>query len=135
MKKLTLAFVIMAIVAINQASAEIVDIGTGQMEQSEFILLKAMVNGRQTEIVPVRSTPLVRLERYGMVEMARTDFESLRDKVASGIASVDSRLAVKEVPMINIGTGEMPMDEFIALKNMVEGVDVFRLDHLAAAQP
>ena len=134
MKKLTLAFVIMAMVAVNQASAEMVNIGTGQMEQSELIALKAMVEGRQTDIVPARSTPLVRPERYGMLEMARTDFESLRDKVAGRSTSVDSRLAVKVVPMVNIGTGEMPMDEFIALKNMVEGMDIFRLDHLAAIQ-
>jgi hypothetical protein len=37
--------------------------------------------------------------------------------------------------MFNIGTGEMPMDEFIALKNMVEGTDIFGLYHLAAAHP
>ena len=135
MKKLTLAFVIMAIVAVNPASAEMVDVGTGQMEQSEFIALKAMVEGRQTDIVPVRPTPVVQQERYGMVEMARKDFESLRDKVAGRDASVDSRLAVKAVPMVNIGTGEMPMDEFIALKNMVEGTDIFGWYHLAAAQP
>ncbi len=134
MKKLTLAFVIMAMVTVNQASAEMVNIGTGQMEQSELIALKAMVEGRQTDIVPARSTPLVRPERYGMVEMDRTDFESLRDKVAGRSTSVDSRLAVKVVPMVNIGTGEMPMDEFIALKNMVAGMGIFRLDHLAAIQ-
>ena len=134
MKKITLAFVIMAAMAVNPALAEMVNIGTGQMEQSEFITLKAMVEGRRTDIAPVRPTPLVRPERYGMVEMARSDFESLRDKVAGRDASVDSRLAVKAVPMVNIGTGEMPMDEFIALKNMVEGMDIFRFNHLAAAQ-
>ncbi|WP_372677877.1 hypothetical protein [Desulfosarcina sp.] len=134
MKKLTLAFVIMAVVAVKPTSAEMVNIGTGQMEQSEYIALKAMVDGRQTDIVPVRPTPLVRPERYGMVEMTRTDFESLRDKVAGRHASVDSRLAVKAVPMVNIGTGEMPMDEFIALKKMVEGTGLFRLNHLAALQ-
>ncbi len=135
MKKLTFAFVILALVAVNQASAEMVDIGTGQMQQSEFNALKAMVEGRQTDILTARSTPLVRPERYGMVEMARTDFESLRKKVAGRSASVDSRLAVKVVPMVTIGTGEMPMDEFIALKNMVKGMDISRLDHLASARP
>ncbi|MEE4111323.1 MAG: hypothetical protein V2I40_00820 [Desulfobacteraceae bacterium] len=135
MKKLTLAFVIMAMLAVNQASAETVAIGTGQMVKSEFIALKAMVEGRRSNIVPMRSTPLVRPERYGMVEMARTDFESLRDKVAGRSAGIDSKMAVKTVPMVNIGTGEMPMDEFIALKNMVEGMDIFRLNRLASLQP
>ena len=135
MKKLTLAFLIMAVVAVNHASAEMVDIGTGQMEPSEFIALKAMVQGRQPDYVPAVSTPLDRPERYGLVEMARADFQALRDKVAGRSASVDTKPAVKTVQMINIGTGEMPMDEFIALKNMVDGTDIFGLYHLAAAQP
>lgn len=135
MKKITLAFVvIMAAVSVKPALAEMVNIGTGQMVQSEFITLKAMVEGRRTDILRVRPTPIVRPERYGMVEMARNDFESLRDKVAGRDASVDSWLAVKAVPMVDVGTGEMPMDEFIALKNMVEGMDIFRFNHLAAAQ-
>ena len=135
MKKLTLAVVIMTVVAVNPASAEMVSIGTGQMEQSEFTSLKAMVEGRQTDIVPVCPTPLVRPERYGMVELAPTDFASLRDQVAGRGAGVDSRLAVKAVPMVNIGTGEMPMDEFIVLKNMVEGTALFSWGHLAALRP
>ena len=135
MKKLAFAFAIMALVAANQVSAEMVDIGTGQMEQSEFIALKAMVQGRQPEYVLPLSTPRDRTERYGMVEMAREDFQALRDKVAGRSTRVDSRPAAKAAQMINIGTGEMPMDEFIALKNMVEGGHIFRLDHLAVAQP
>ena len=135
MKKLTLAFAIMALVAVNQVPAEMVDIGTGQMEQSEFIALKAMVQGRQTDYVPALSTPRDRPERYGMVEMARADFQALRDTVAGRSTSIDARPVAKAVQMINIGTGEMPMDEFIALKDMVEGTHIFRLDHLADAKP
>jgi hypothetical protein len=135
MKRLALALVVLAIVAVNHASAEMVDIGSGQMEQSEFILLKEMVQKGQPDFAPTRSTPLYRPERYGMVEMARTDFEALRDKVAGRSASVYARPGGKAVQMISIGTGEMPMDEFIALKSMVEGTDIFKLDHLATAQP
>ena len=135
MKKLTFAILIMAMVAVNHASAEMVDIGTGQMEPSEFIALKAMVRGRQPEYVPAVSTPLDRPERCGLVEMAHADFQALHDKVAGRSASVDTAPVVKTVQMINIGTGEMPMDEFIALKNMVEGADIFGRYHLAAAQP
>ena len=135
MKKLTLAFLIMAVVAVNHASAEMVDIGTGQMEPSEFIALKAMIRGQQPDYVPAASTPLDRPQRYGLVEMAHADFQSLRDKVAGRSAGVDTRPAVITVQMINIGTGEMPMDEFIALKNMVEETDIFGLYHLAAAHP
>ena len=82
MKKLTLIIVVLALGAVTQASAEMVDIGLGQMEQSEFVALKAMVQGRQPDVVRALSTPLDRPERYGMVEMVRADFEALRDKVA-----------------------------------------------------
>ena len=135
MKKLTLAFVVLAFVTVNRASAEMVDIGLGEMEQSEFIALKAMVQGQQPDSVPVLSTPIDRPERYGMVEMARADIEALRDKMSGRSVSVDAGPAVKAVQMVNIGTGEMPMDEFIALKNMVAGTTIFKLDHLATAQP
>jgi hypothetical protein len=135
MKKLTLIIVVLMLGAVTQASAEMVDIGLGQMEQSEFIALQAMVQGRQPDVVPAISTPLVRPERYGPVEMARADFEALRDKVAGRSAGADARPAAKAVQMVNIGTGEMPMDEFIALKNIIKGRGIFRLDHLAVAQP
>ena len=135
MKKLFLAIVILVLVAVNPASAEMVDIGSGQMEQTEFIALKAMVQGRQPDVAPVLSTPINRPERYGMVEMAQSDFEALRDKVAGRNVSVDARPAAKAVQMVSIGTGEMPVDEFIALKKLVKGTDFFKLDHLATAQP
>ncbi|MBC2711111.1 MAG: hypothetical protein HGJ94_08975 [Desulfosarcina sp.] len=137
MKKMTMivAIVVVALVGFNSASAEMVNIGLGQMEQSEFVALKAMVQGGQTDTVPALSTPLDRPERYGMVEMARADFEALRDKVAGRSVSVDEKPAVKAVQMVNIGTGEMPMDEFVALKRMVEGTGVFKFDCLAAVQP
>jgi hypothetical protein len=37
--------------------------------------------------------------------------------------------------MVNIGTGEMPEDEFLALKRMVQGNDGFLFNHLAVFQP
>ena len=137
MKKLTMivAIVVMASVGAINVSAEMVNIGLGQMEQSEFVALKAMVQGRQTGTVPALSTPLDHPERYGMVEMAHADFEALRDKVADRSVSVDEKPAVKAVQMVNIGTGEMPMEEFTALKRMVEGTGVFKFDCLAAVQP
>ncbi len=137
MKKLTLAIVVMAVVGFNSASAEMVDIGLGQMERSEFVALKAMVQGRQTANVPALATPINRPERYGLVEMDRADFEALRDKVAGRSVEVAAQPGLKAVArMVNIGTGEMPLDEFIALKRMVqEGTTVFRFDHFAAVQP
>ncbi|WP_319405883.1 hypothetical protein [uncultured Desulfosarcina sp.] len=135
MKKLTLAIVVLSLVAVTQASAEMVNIGLGQMEQSEFIALQAMVQGRQPDVVTTHSTPLDRPERYGPMEMARADFEALRDKVAGRSAGVDARPAAKTVQLVDIGTGKMPMDEFIALKNIVEGTNIFKWEHLAAAQP
>jgi hypothetical protein len=135
MKKITLAVAIMAIMAVNQASAEMVDIGTGQMAQSELAALKKMVQGRQPDDVPAIATPRNRPERYGMAAMAPADFQALRDIVAGRSTSDDAMPAGKPVEMISIGTGEMPMDEFIALKKMVAGADIFRLAHLAAAKP
>lgn len=135
MKKLAMALAIMVMVGVNSAAAEMVDIGSGQMEQAEFASLKAMVQGRPTAKGPAISTPLAHPEPYGMVEMTRADFETLRDKVAGLGVGVAGRPAVKAVQMVNIGTGEMPRDEFIALKHMVEGGDVIELDYLAAFQP
>ena len=135
MKKLTLIFVVLAFVTVNHASAEMVDIGLGEMEQSDFMALKAKVQGQPLDVVPVFATPLDRPQRYGMVEMTRADFTSLGDIMAGRSVGADDRPAVKAIQMVNIGTGEMPMDEFIALKNMVAGTTIFKLDHLATAQP
>ena len=135
MKKLILIFVVLAFVTVNHASAEMVDIGLGEMEQSDFMALKAKVQGQPLDIVPVFATPLDPPQRYGMVEMTRADFTSLGDKMAGRRVTIDDRPAVKEIQMVNIGTGEMAMDEFIALKIMVEGIDIIRLEHLAVTRP
>ncbi len=137
MKKLTMAvgIVVMLMAGFGSASAEMVDIGLGRMEQSEFVALKAMVQDGQTGNVPVISTPLARPERYGMVEMTRTEIESLRNIMAGHSVSVAAKPAVTSTQMVNIGTGEMPLDEFTALKKMVNKENCFILNHLAAAQP
>jgi hypothetical protein len=138
MKKLTMAAVIVltAVVAFDGVSAEMVDIGLGQMERSEFLDLKAMVQGRPTNSTATLSTPIDRPERYGMVEMARADFAALRDQVAGRNVGVDAEpMAQTLVQVVNIGTGEMPLDEFMALKRRVEGTVVLTFGHLAAAQP
>lgn len=135
MKKLMMAAVILVIFSVNHASAEMVNIGMGQMEQSEFMALKTMIQGRQPDAGFRLSTPIAHPERYGMVEMAPADFAALRDKVAGRTIGLAVRPGVKAVRMVSIGTGEMPLDEFIALKKMVRGTDLFILRHLAAAQP
>ena len=122
MKKLSMAMVFMMVMGIGSVAAEMVDIGTGQMEQSEFMALKAMVHGQPTDGVATVSTQLVRAEQYGLVEMSREDFDALRNKVAG---RSDASYSVSEpktaVEMVDIGTGEMPVDEFAALKSMIEG--------------
>jgi hypothetical protein len=137
MKKsiLAAAITIMTLVGISSASAQMVDIGSGQMEQSEFNALKSMVQGQQTGSASVISTPLARLERYGPVEMTRDDFVALRDKVTGRNIMVETSPEIKPVQMVNIGTGEMPMDEFMTLKRMIENTDAFNMEHLAAIRP
>jgi hypothetical protein len=135
MKKALLAFMVLAFVAVNFASAEMVNIGLGEMEQSDFMDLKAKVQGQAPDLKPVLATPLDRPERYGMVAMTRADFKALQDKMDARDFSFDAKPTLKAIQMVNIGTGEMPMDEFIALKNMVQEADMFVLGRLAVAQP
>lgn len=125
MKKsvISLAIMVMAVAVVSSVQAQMVDIGSGQMDRSEFIALKAMVQGRDAVGGTGLSSPIVRPERYGMVEMAPEEFDALRDQMFVRPASVKARSAVKPVRMVNIGTGEMPMDEFIALKKMVGKTD------------
>lgn len=133
---LTTAMVFMIMAGANQASAEMVDIGTGQMEPSEFVALKAMVQGRPSDNAPTVVTHLENPDRYGLVEMSHADYESLRDKVAGHSDAGDAPHAMKVVVQkVNIGTGEMPIDEFLELKRMVSRADGFIFGHLAAIQP
>jgi len=138
MKKMAIigVSVVMVLVAAGMAWADMVNIGTGQMERSEFEALKAMVQGRQTAAKPVVSTPLLKTERYGMVEMTVQAYEGLRDHVAGRAVNV-SRQPVKnrQITMVDIGTGEMPQDEFLALKQMVECKEEVISNHLASFLP
>jgi hypothetical protein len=101
------------------AIADSVDIGLGQMQQSEFVALKMMVQGRQTDPRTAVSTPCVRLERYGLIAMTRADFEILRDIVAGRMVSVEREPTLKSIQMVDIGTGQMPLNEFRKLKRMI----------------
>jgi hypothetical protein len=137
MKKsaIALAITVMAFVAVSNARAQMVDIGSGQMERSEFIALKAMVQGKKAVNGTAIYSPIVRPERYGMVEMAREEFKALRDQVFVRPAFVKATVAVKTVRMVDIGTGEMPRDDFIALKRMVEKTDACMMGHVAYVLP
>ena len=137
MKKLTsLAVVCFALLGFSTVSAEMVNIGMGQMEQSEFMALKAMVQGHPLHGEATVSTPLEQPVRYGWVEMSPEDFQALRDSVAGRTngpgASSEATPAVK---MVNIGTGEMPEDEFAALKRMVRKSGRIVFDELATLAP
>jgi len=128
MKNMTTAavIVIMALVGFSRASAQMQDIGLGRMEQSELVALKAMIQGAETGIPPTISTPCVSMERYGMVAMSRPDFEALRVGTGSPRVGVDARSSGgRPVQMVDIGTGAMPVDEFMALKHMVGGTAHF----------
>ena len=135
MKKaiITMAMVSLALVAAGNVGAQMVDIGTGQMEQTEFIRLKAMVQGQPVVGAPAIATPRVHTERYGLLEMSPADFEALRNQVA-GIANVPATAPAARTakPMVDIGMGAMPVDEFAALKRMIRESSGGILDGLAA---
>ena len=137
MKQSTLlALVFVAALGINSASADMVDIGTGRMERSEFSALKAMVAGEPLTTGATVTTPLARTERYGMIDLTPADFQALRDAVAGG-NSIRQKAPepMRIAKMVNIGTGEMPEDEFLELKRMVQGKEGFLFQRLAATWP
>lgn len=138
MKKtiVAVAVAIAALMGFTNAWAEMVDIGTGQMAQSEFLSLKTMVREGRMDAIQSVSTPLIRVERYGPVEMSPADFKALRDKVA-GVEKVQEAPSIVTPPvrMVNIGTGEMPLDDFLALKQLVRGSHAFVLEQMAAMLP
>jgi len=134
MKKIIFAtaMVFMLMVGIGNVAAQPVDIGTGQMDASEFAFLKAMVQGQAAVPTNHVSTPAVHEERYGELQMTPAAFRSLKNAVAgknSGWGAVHTEKAA--VRMVDIGTGEMPADEFCALKQIVEGAQVVTFDGLA----
>ena len=138
MKKITIAMamMVMVLMAAGNAAADMVDIGTGQMESAEFETLKAMVNGQPIQAMPAVSTARAQTERYGLVEMTPADFEDLRKKVA-GIEEkrASTRTARTSTRMVDIGMGEMPADDFVALKRMVKHSEQIIFDKLAALHP
>jgi len=134
MKKamIAIAVVSMVLVGFGSVSAQMVDIGTGQMEAADFIRLKAMVQGQPVVEAATVSTTRVPAERYGLLEMSSVDFEALRNKVA-GIEDGrnSSPAATVAVRMVDIGTGEMPADEFAVLQHMIRKPDYPVFDGLA----
>jgi hypothetical protein len=116
----------------GNVAAQPVDIGTGQMDASEFAALKAMVQGKTAASAEHVSTPVVRTEQYGELQMKPSEFQSLRNAVAARDYGWDAGHAKKDaVRMVDIGTGEMPADEFCALKQMVEGTQTAIFNGLA----
>ena len=118
----------------SNSMAEMVNIGLGQMERSEFQTLKAMVQGQQPDKT-VATRPPVRVERYGLVEMSSADFQDLKNKMGRPAVALTDTPSAKSIRMVDIGTGRMPIEEFNALKRMVAGDQLIAWDHLAAIAP
>ena len=134
MKKIIFAtaMVFMLAVGIGSVSAQPVDIGTGQMDAAEFAALKAMVQGKPMVSAEHVSTPAVPTEQYGELQMTPAEFHSLQNAVAGKDSDWDRFQAKKDTTrMVDIGTGEMPADDFFALKRMVEGSRTAFFDGLA----
>jgi hypothetical protein len=119
-------------VGIGNVSAQPVDIGTGQMDAAEFAALKAMVQGQATVSGDHVSTTAVHTEQYGELQMTPAEFHSLQNAVAGKGSGWDRFHANKDgARMVDIGTGQMPADDFCALKRMVEGSRTAFFDDLA----
>jgi len=134
MKKIifTTAMVFMLMVGIGNVAAQPVDIGTGLMDASEFAALKAMVQGQATVSGDHVMTPPVHKEQYGELQMTPAAFQSLQNAVAGQAGGWDAVHSEKDaVRTVDIGTGEMPADEFCVLKRMVEGSQVAIFENLA----
>ena len=134
MKKIIFAtaMVFMLMVGVGSVAAQPVDIGTGQVDASEFAALKAMVQGQAAVTGAHVMTPAVHEEQYGELQMTPAEFQSLQHAVAGKDSGRDAIHSGKDaVRTVDIGTGEMPVDEFCALKRMVEGSRVSIFDGLA----
>ncbi|WP_319523461.1 hypothetical protein [Breoghania sp.] len=134
MKKIIFAtaMVFMLTVGIGNVAAQPVDIGTGQMDAAEFAALKAMVQGKPMASGEHVSTPAAQKEQYGELQMTPAEFHSLQNAVAGKASDWDRFHAKKDTArMVDIGTGEMPADDFFALKQMVEGSRTAFFDDLA----
>lgn len=135
-KRTSIALVCFIIMGFSTVSAEMVSIGLGQMEPSEFMALKAMVQGQPISGEAAVVTALEPPVRYGWVEMSPADFQYLRDSVAGRTNGRDTNSErTPSAKMVNIGTGEMPEDEFLGLKRMVQDNEGFLCKHLAEFQP
>ena len=138
MKKMTIALAIMVMVmmAAGNVAADMVDIGMGRMERSEFEALKAMVQGQSAGKAATISTRRVPTEQYGLIEMAPAEFEALRNKVAGiEVERAPYHTASAAPRMVDIGTGEMPADDFAALKRMVKESERIVFDGFVALHP
>ena len=138
MKNQTIAMAVMAMVLMvaGNVAADMVDIGTGQMERTEFEALKALVQRQPVAGNQGIATPLAHTEQYGLLAMTPADFEDLRHKVAGIETSRASSPTVQVATrMVDIGTGEMPADEFAALKRMVRKSGRIVFDKLATLHP
>ena len=130
-------FIMVAIFTIafgtSSASAQMVDIGTGQIPTEEFSVLESMDSGRANATEALIAAPQPTTENYGMVRMDPAEYEALRDMVA-GRPDFEARLgARKPVEMVNIGTGRMNKHEFTALRRMVTGRDRTPLKEMASS--
>jgi len=138
MKKIIFAtaMAFMLTAGIGTVAAQPVDIGTGQMDASEFAALKTMVQGKAPVPGDHISTSAVLKEQYGELQMTPAEFRSLKNAVAGKNGGWDTDRVEKEVVrMVDIGTGEMPADEFCALKQMVEGSQTAIFDGMACLTP
>ncbi|PID40978.1 MAG: hypothetical protein CR984_00435 [Proteobacteria bacterium] len=138
MKKMTtvMAMMVMVLMTAGNVAAEMVDIGMGQMERSKFEALKAVLQGHPIQGEKAVSTVRAKTENYGLLEMMPADFDALRDKVAGKEKNpTPCQTASVATPMVDIGTGEMPADDFVKLKRMVQDSEHIVFAKRLALQP
>jgi len=99
------------------ATAEFVDIGTGQMDRGEFEALKRMVSGDQP------STADRTREKAAGAHVAEFNWSDVQDirqaMMKTSKSSHHSMAAVSETDPVDIGLGSMSTGEFCDLNKLV----------------
>lgn len=133
-KRFTALLFMLGLFAATSATAQMVDVGMGKMQQSEFDALKAMVRGQPPVSQSNVATSVEKRQPYGMVEMTPEAFDALRDQVAGRGQIGRSRLPPARPQRVDIGTGMMDANEFRALKQIMDQADSLICRPLVAGQ-
>ncbi len=114
----TAAFLLVFFVS-GIAMAEMVDIGPGKMDRTDFDQIKAMVAGESVNTAsPFDKSDAEQV--YGLLKMRPSDVENLKNRVSGNFVATDNNAAARPIELVSIGPGKMTSDDFYSLKRMVK---------------